>query len=284
MQGPRNQADFDRLFSLSKATAYSDLAREAERLATAQGCTLLECGVAYAFWGYSLLRLDPHKHQQKAADLTTQAETLLLDATGEDPYLIGSALLTVGLSWQLLGDHDRAGPAFAGILSQPGADLALKVKAGFSRAFSLYAAARHDEALCTYQELAQQLDSLPADLLTAGLRRDRQRIRLNVADHYLKMGQNEAADAELKHVEGAALTPLMDASRLVSQARIAMMRDQWREAETFANRAYTAALEVKYNPLRIDALGVLVAVAARRNRRDEQLRLVVEMASLAQAK
>jgi hypothetical protein len=76
----------------------------------------------------------------------------------------------------------------------------------------------------------------------------------------------------------------MIAARLAAQARVAMLRDQWVDAEQLANRAADAALEVNYTPLRLDALGVLVACAARKNRREEQHRLVTEMATLLHAK
>ena len=169
-------------------------------------------------------------------------------------------------------------------MGAPDADLSNRMKAGFSRAFSLYMLERRPEALTTYLELSRELDAIPEPELTVRLHRDRQRIRLNVADHYLSEDDHEAAEAELNQLVDQYLTPLMIASRLVSQARIAMMRDQWSDAEELANRACNAALEVNYTPLRIDALGVLVAVAARKNRREEQLRLVIEMASLAEAK
>lgn len=284
MLSPRYQDQVERLISLSKAAAYSDLAREAEQVAKDKSQSDLTKGAALAHWGYSLLRIHPHKYHAKAADLIERAGGFLPRLRPEAPALVDGMMLIVGLSWQLLNDHPKALAAFQTILDKPDTDLTTTVKAGFSRAFSLHELNQTEEALATYRDLGQQLDAQPAGALTVSLRRDRARIRLNVADYLLVSGQWEQAEAELAQLQETDLTPLMEASKLVSLARIAVQRARWADAETLANRAYTAALEANYAPLRVDALGVLVTTAAIKGRREEQMRLVLEMASLAQAK
>jgi hypothetical protein len=56
--------------------------------------------------------------------------------------------------------------------------------------------------------------------------------------------------------------------------------NDWATAEELGIRANAGAIQAGYAPLRVDALGVLVAVAGRRARYAEQQRLVLEMAAL----
>ena len=72
-------SDLDRLVSLSKAAAYKELAQEARRLAESGDSGNLLRGTACALWAYSLLRLDPHRHQQEARRLAGQALEILPD-------------------------------------------------------------------------------------------------------------------------------------------------------------------------------------------------------------
>jgi tetratricopeptide (TPR) repeat protein len=210
---------------------------------------------------------------------------VLLDGNRQtDAFMVNWVTLMASLCWQLMGNHAKAAAILEQLLALPDLDISHRVKGAFSRAFSLYALGRQSEALATYLDLAAELDSLSREQHTLSTRRERQRVRLNIADHYLNACDVDAASYELSALEEEFMTPLMVAARLAAQARVAMMRDQWVEAEQIANRANDAALEVRYIPLRLDALGVLVACAARKNRRDEQHRLVTEMATLLQAK
>jgi tetratricopeptide (TPR) repeat protein len=213
-----------------------------------------------------------------------RAKSSLATERASGAFWVDWAQILNGLSWQLLGMHHDAVAVFEEILGLPDAHTSHRIKGAFSRAFSLYALGRHQEALGTYLNLAAELDHIPEEQQTLSTRRDRQRLRLNITDHYLNAGDVDAAAGALAELEEACMTPLMSAARLAAQARVAMMRDQWVEAEQIANRANDAALEVNYIPLRLDALGVLVACAARKNSRDEQHRLVTEMATLLQAK
>lgn len=284
MESTRHQPTVERLYSLSKEASPGALAQEAERAATSESASQLERCVAVVLWAYGLLRQDSHKHRDVAAHLTTGAKTMLEGERINDPFIVDWAMLTAATCWQLLGVHDNAAALLDKILASPDVDIAHRIKGAFSRAFSLYSLGRHQEALATYLDLAAELDRLPDVQQTLGTRRDRQRLRLNTADHYLNAGDVNAAAEALAGLEEEYMTPLMSAARLAAQARVAMMRDQWVEAEQTANRANDAALEVNYIPLRLDALGVLVACAARKNSRDEQHRLVTEMATLLQAK
>lgn len=284
MCSPLSRLTVEALHSLSKTAQPPALAREAQHLAERAGATPLERGVALVVWGYSLLRVNSHQYRQLSLALLTEGRVSVQNERGKNPAICDWAILLGGVSWQLLGEHEDAMRVFDEVLSLPDVEISNRLKAAFSRAYSLYALGRDPEALDTYLNLAAELDRLPQNAQTLSTLRERQRVRLNLADHYLNAGQVDAAEAELAAISQEYMTPLMIAAQLAAQARVAMMRDRWEEAEQLANRANDAALEVNFIPLRLDALGVLVACAARQNRREEQHRLVNEMAVLLREK
>jgi tetratricopeptide (TPR) repeat protein len=193
MQNPRSQSSVERLYSLSKAASPVVLAREAEAVVTTHGASQLDRGLASVLWAYGLVRQDAHKHRDLAADLAKQGLVLLSDQRSQDPFMVDWAMLMAGVSWQLLGDHERAITLLDEILSPSDLDIAHRVKGAFSRAFSLYALGQQQDALHTHRQLADELDRLPEAQQTLSTRRDRQRVRLNMADHYLNVGDFDAA-------------------------------------------------------------------------------------------
>jgi tetratricopeptide (TPR) repeat protein len=260
---------------------YAELARLAEAACCDRNCTALERAFASILWAYALLRLDSHRYLDRALTMADCGYADLLSSRHANLDAIDYATTIYGGCYQLIGKHLEGERIFRELLERPGVDITYRLVTVANLAHSLNCQGKKNEALKVFRTAAEEIDSVPQEEWTPFVFRERQRLRLNLADYYLAIPDPDKAKAELDAVDHRDATLLMSISYLVSRARLAVLRDDWDQAEELGIRANAGAIQAGYTPLRIDALGVLVAVAGRRGRYAEQQRLVIEMASLS---
>lgn len=272
---------YQELKVIASRANWVDLGRAAEAVYKDENRTPMERAFARVLWGYALLRLDPHRYLDRA--LTTGSEGYTALAAGRDSErdAVDYATTVYGGSLQCVGDHQEAERIFRELLEKPDVDITYRLIAVANLAHSLNCLGKKSEALKVFHAAGAEIDAVPQDQWKPMVFRERQRLRLNLADYYLSIPNPAKAEAELNAVDHRDITQLMSVSYMVSRARLAVLRDDWVAAEELGMRAHAGANQAGYTPLRIDALGVLVAVASRRGRYLEQQRLVVEMAQLS---
>lgn len=280
MEPELHRANFQKLLELSRSSQHKELALVATKCIGAPSLNGLEQGVTRILWAYAHLRLDPHRYHQQAIAEAAKGAALLPGERATDPPLVDWALLTYGMCLQLVGDHPEALRVCDELLAKQDLSLPNRIKAWNSRAYSLYHLGRRAEAAHSFHEAAQYLDALPADQLDPQVRCERQRLRVNLADHYLSEGEPARAEAELNAVDLNYITPLIATAITAHRARAALMLNRWNEAAEYANQALGVSIEGQYKPLRVDALTVLTTLAGLQGRRDDLIRLALEIAAL----
>lgn len=272
---------YQHLRELAQRADYPALAQAAELVAREPEYSTVDRALASLLWGYALLRIDPTQNSERAFDLATPAAESLRANARRHPDASVWAQLVWAFMLQFAGRDPEAERVLRALIADEEIPLNHRLVAWANLAHSLTNQGHSEEAAQTLQAAAEAIDALPHDRRTTGIRRERERIRLNLADFYLSLPDVDAAETTLSPLDESQLTPLMATSLQVSRARIAMMRDNWDLAESLAQEAHTVAIEVGFQLLRIDALGVLVAAAGRRGRTAELRRLAIEMAALS---
>lgn len=270
---------YQQLREMTQRADYAELARVAEQISTNTALEETERAFGSLLQAYALLRLDAYRNHEQALAVARPAAAKAASVPVTE-YSHWAQLLWAFML-QFVRRDDEAEVVLRQLLSSTDLSVSHRVVAFANLAHSLMMQKRTNEAVAVWLEASDEIDRLPADQRSPGVVRERERIRLNLADHYLTVPDVDAAEGALASLNEQELTPMMRGSLLVSRARIAMMRDEWGQADQLATEAHTLATKVNYQPLRVDALGVLVAVSARMGRRADQQRLVIEMASLA---
>jgi tetratricopeptide (TPR) repeat protein len=271
---------FQDLKAIAVRANHVDLSRAAEAVYKDPSRNDTEHAFAGVLWAYALLRLDPHRYLDRGLSMADEGFSVLLAGRDVERDAVDWATTIYGGCYQLVGKHEEAERIFRELLDRPRLDLAYRLVTIPSLAHSLNCQGQKGEALRVFQAAAADIDAIPLQRWTSFVFRERQRLRLNLADYYLAIPDPDRAEAELDAVDHRDETLLMSVSYLVSRARIAVLGDDWDTAEELGIRANAGAIQAGYAPLRVDALGVLVAVAGRRARYAEQQRLVLEMAAL----
>jgi tetratricopeptide (TPR) repeat protein len=269
------------LRTIATKANYVELGRAAEAVYCDHSRNALERAFAGVLWAYAMVRIDPHRYMNRALTMADESAAVLLAARDTDKDNVDWVTVTYGGCYQYAGRHGQAERVFRELLARPDVDMTYRLVTVASLAHSLNSQGRRDEAMKVFHTAGEEIDAIPQEQWTPFLFRERQRLRLNLADYYLAIPDPDRAEAELKAVEHKDATLLMSVSYLVSRARLAVLRDDWEAAEELGMRANAGAIQAGYTPLRIDALGVLVAVAGRRARYAEQQRLVLEMATIS---
>lgn len=272
---------FQDLRAIAARNNYVELGRAADAVYRDTGRGPLERAFASVLWAYAMLRIDPHRYLDRALSMADAGIPVLLAARDDNRDDVDWVTITYGGCFQSVGRHEQAEQIFRELLDRSDVDITYRLITVANLAHSLNSQGRRGEALRVWRTAAEEIDAIPRENWTAFLFRERQRVRLNLADFYLSVPDPDKAAAELDAVDHTNATLLMSVSYLVSRARLAVLRDDWETAEELGMRANAGAIQAGYVPLRIDALGVLVAVAGRRARYAEQQRLVLEMATLA---
>ena len=274
---------YQELKAIAHRANYVELGRAAEAVMRDQDRPQLERAFAGVLWAYALLRIDVHRNHERALDKASEGALVFAAQRDTNPDAVDWATTVLGGCYQLVGDHEQAERIFRDLLERPDVDLTYRLVTVASLAHSLNSQGRRNEALKVFHSAAGEIDAVPREQWTPFLLRERQRLRLNLADFYLAIPDPDRAAAELDAVEHDDMTLLMSVSYLVSRARLAVLHDDWEAAEDLGMQANAAAVQAGYAPLRVDALGVLVSVAGRKARYAEQQRLVIEMATLSAA-